>query len=265
MDGSGARVVVHLDRDAVHRGEQLGAEHVGGRAAGADPAVGDQVQLVGHRGGVVEVVQHEPDGDVARVGEVAHEVEQLHLVAQVEERRRLVEQQHAGVLGEAAREPDALELAAGQLVDRAVGDVRDAGEPHHPVHRGRALGVAAAEARAVGVPTEPHDVAHGEPAGHRPVLRQQGDLAGERPGTQGVRVAAVAQAQQARVEAVQPGEPAQQGRLPAAVGAYERGHPPRLQPDVRGVHDGAGVVAEIEPAAFEPDPCRHRADNARPS
>jgi len=111
------------------------------------------------------------------------------------------------------------------------------------------------------VPSEPDDVA--EPARRRPVLRQHRHLAGERPGEQRIRVAAVAEAQQARVEVVQPGEPAQQGRLPAAVGAHERGHPPRLQPDVRGMHDGAGVVAEIEPAAFEPDPCRHRADNAQ--
>ena len=45
------------------------------------------------------------------IGEVADGVEQLDLVAQVEEGRGLVEQQDGRVLGQAAGEPDALQLA----------------------------------------------------------------------------------------------------------------------------------------------------------
>ena len=59
--------------------------------------------------------------------EVGEQVEQLHLVADVEERRRLVEQQQVGVLGQHHRDPDALALATRQLgrsADRQVGGVR---------------------------------------------------------------------------------------------------------------------------------------------
>ena len=75
---------------------------------------------------MVEVVQ---DGDerAARLVEVGAEVEHLHLVGDVEERRRLVEQQQRRLLGERHREPGALALAAGELVDepvREVGSVR---------------------------------------------------------------------------------------------------------------------------------------------
>ena len=80
--------------------------------------------MVGDGGGLVEVVQHDADGDAVVVGEVAHQVEDLDLVAQVEVGRGLVEQQHAGVLREAGRQPDPLQLAAGQLVDAALGHRR---------------------------------------------------------------------------------------------------------------------------------------------
>ena len=80
-----------------------------------------QHHLVGDGGGLVEVVQHDADRDAVLVGEVADQVEDLHLVAQVEEGGRLVEQQHAGLLGQAGGQPDPLQLAAGQLVDRPVG------------------------------------------------------------------------------------------------------------------------------------------------
>src|SRR5690606_13046571 len=76
--------------------------------------------VVGDLGGLVEVVQHDADRDAVHGREVAHQVEQLHLVAQVEVGGRLVEQEHARVLGEAGGEPDALQLSPGQLVDAAV-------------------------------------------------------------------------------------------------------------------------------------------------
>ena len=51
------------------------------------------------------------------------QVEHLDLVLEVEERRRLVEQQQRRLLGERHRQPDALALAAGELVDGALGEV----------------------------------------------------------------------------------------------------------------------------------------------
>ena len=48
---------------------------------------------------------------------IAHDVEDLGLVAEVEVRRRLVEQEDGGVLRERARQEDALALAAGERVE----------------------------------------------------------------------------------------------------------------------------------------------------
>ena len=95
-----------------------------GRPAPTTCAAAQQDDVVGDGGGLVEVVQDDADGDAVVVGQVADQVEDLDLVAQVEVRGRLVEQQDAGVLREAGGQPDALQLAAGQLVDAALGHRR---------------------------------------------------------------------------------------------------------------------------------------------
>ena len=92
-----------------------------GSAVGADPSVVQQHDGVGDGGRLVEVVQHHPDRDVVVGGEVADQVEDLHLVAQVQVVGRLVEQEHVGALGQAGRQPDPLQLTAGELVDGPVG------------------------------------------------------------------------------------------------------------------------------------------------
>ena len=81
-------------------------------------------EFVGVAGGQVEVVQHHDDRRAAAPVEVGEQVEHVELVAHVEERRRLVQQQDVGLLGQRHRDPHALALAAGELVDRPVGQVR---------------------------------------------------------------------------------------------------------------------------------------------
>ena len=53
------------------------------------------------------------------------QVEHLDLMGDVQERRRLVEQQQRRLLREHHRQPHALALAAGELVDRAQREVVD--------------------------------------------------------------------------------------------------------------------------------------------
>jgi hypothetical protein len=72
-------------------------------AADPDPPPVQQCHPVRDGRGLVEVVQHDADRHIVVDGEVADEVQDLDLVAQVEEGRRLVEQQHPGVLREARR------------------------------------------------------------------------------------------------------------------------------------------------------------------
>jgi hypothetical protein len=59
--------------------------------------------------------------------EVRDEVQYVDLVGEVEIGRRFVQQQDGGALGDGHRDPRALPLAAGELVDRAVGEVGQAG------------------------------------------------------------------------------------------------------------------------------------------
>lgn len=106
--------------------------------------------MVGDAGGVGEVVQHDADGDAVQLGEIAHQVEQLDLEARVEVVGGLVKQEHGGVLGEAGGEPDALHLAAGELVGPAACEAGGAGEVQGEVDRGAVGRGEGGEAAAVG-------------------------------------------------------------------------------------------------------------------
>jgi len=125
------------------------------------------------------------------VGQVAHQVEDLDLVTQVEVGGGLVEQQHCGVLRQAAREPHALQLAAGQGVDTALGEVRHARDGHGVRDDVGTVGVTFAPPPAVGVPAEPHDVVDADPGRDGAALRQHRDPAGEVPAGQRQRVGTV--------------------------------------------------------------------------
>ena len=98
-----------------------------GRAARDEATAAQREHVVGVAGRQVHVVQHHDDRRAAVSIEVGQQIEHLDLVGDVEERRRLVEQQDVGLLRERHRDPDALPLAAGELVDGAVGEVGDPG------------------------------------------------------------------------------------------------------------------------------------------
>ena len=66
-------------------------------------------------------------------------------------RRRLVEQEHRRVLRERLREDDPLPLAAGELLDRAVGQVLDRRRDHGRTDPGPVLRPAAAPGERYGV------------------------------------------------------------------------------------------------------------------
>ena len=89
------------------------------RAGGVHPAVAQRDEVVGVAARLVEVVEHHHDRAAALAHEVVEQVEHVDLVREVEERRRLVEQEDLGLLRERHRDPRALALAAGELVERA--------------------------------------------------------------------------------------------------------------------------------------------------
>ncbi len=127
-------------------------------------------------------MQDDPDGHAVGVGQIAYEIEDLHLIAQVQVGGRLVEQQDVGVLGEAAGEPDPLQLAAGEALDapvREVGEVGEVGDGERAVDRPGTVGVRAAQPPTVGVAAESHHVPHAEPGRGGAAPGEQGDAAGE--------------------------------------------------------------------------------------
>lgn len=69
---------------------------------------------------MVEVVQHGDDGAALAV-QPGEDVLQLDMVDDIEECRRLAEQQDRGLLRQHHGDPDPLALAARGLVDLAVG------------------------------------------------------------------------------------------------------------------------------------------------
>ena len=138
-----------------------------------DPPLAHGDQVVGVAGREVEVVQHHHDGGAAGLVEVGEQVEHLDLVGDVEVRRRLVEQQQVGLLGQGHRDPDPLALAARELVDEPVGEVEGVGELERLGDRLLVLGRPPPERALVRVAATPDQVDDADPLGCDRVLRQQ--------------------------------------------------------------------------------------------
>ncbi len=186
-------------------------------------------------------MEDDAHGDPVVVGEIADQVEEFDLVTQVEIGGRFVQEQDACLLRETAGEPHPLELATGELVDAPGREVLHTGEAQRPVHGGGATGIRATPAAPVGVAAEVDHVPHGESARRRPRLRQEGHAARELAGAEREavlgRVRSGVDRERAGPRALQPGQRAQQGRLPAAVGAHEGGHLGGPQREGRPVDD----------------------------
>lgn len=72
-------------------------------------------------------MQHDDDGQPAFMAEFLDQRENAGLMGEVESRRRLVEQQAAGVLGEHHGDPGALAFAAGHAGDETIGKFLELG------------------------------------------------------------------------------------------------------------------------------------------
>ena len=117
-------------------------------------AVVQQHDLVCDGCGMIQVMQHRADSG-ARICEIAHQIEGFDLVTQVKVVRRFVKQQHSGVLGERRGEPDSLQFAAGEFVNRTI-DRRDVSR------------VQRCKPAAVRVPTERNHIPNHESRRMRP-------------------------------------------------------------------------------------------------
>ena len=112
--------------------------------------------------------------------EFAQQVEHLDLVTQVEERGRLVQQQHLRILCERHGDPHPLPLSARQVADGTVGELRHAGACHRLVDVRGVSAPPALEDTAVGIPAARDELRHRDPVRGGRMLRQQAHDASER-------------------------------------------------------------------------------------
>ena len=107
------------------RGDDLLGAAVGQDAAGAH---GDH--LVPVTTGLVEVVEHRHDRGAQLGVQVAAQLEEVHLVGQVQVGGRLVEQEDVGALGQGHGHPHPLALSAGEGGHVPLGQADDVGAFH---------------------------------------------------------------------------------------------------------------------------------------
>src|SRR5712691_2217958 len=177
---AGPGVRVHTHRAAVHRRDQRLVEDLGRRAEPRDASIGEQQQAVGDFGRQIQIVRDEQDRQAPLPIEAPQERGRLRLVAEVEVRGRLVQDEQARLLGERPRDDRPLGLATAERRERQRREV----EPACRVHRGargshvrRILEVAPWGVR---VATHQNQLLDRERKVPRYALRDDGDPARER-------------------------------------------------------------------------------------
>jgi hypothetical protein len=158
VGGAGQGVGAHRDAKGA-RGLGGGEDGVG-RALGGDATVVEQDHAARPGGGPLEVVNDRQHRDSSRPGFVEH-AKQAQLVAHVEVRARLVEQEHARLLGEAAGQGGELALAGGQRFQRPPRQRLDAGDGEGGPDGGVILRRQRTEGPAVRIPSEGDPVLNG--------------------------------------------------------------------------------------------------------
>ena len=188
-----------------------GRQHVARRAVGNDAAAVDERQAVGEAGGGAEVVHGGDHRDPVATAKFVDQLQNGAAVSQVESARRLVEQQDRSLLGERAREHDALGLAAGQLRDRSLCETpqvetfQDRGhDPAVPARLDR-------QPAKMWTSTQQGVLGNGHALGEERDLRHQRHVDARRPPATGEGHRAVV--------VDQPGDGPQQGGLAGTVGS----------------------------------------------
>src|SRR3989338_8547796 len=113
-----ARALLDTDPAAIDGPEQRLLEHLLRRADAGDPPLVQEEQTVSDLRRQVQIVGDEEDGHPPLPVQAPEEPGDLGLIAEVQVRRRLVENQEARLLGEGSGQSGALALAAAQALHR---------------------------------------------------------------------------------------------------------------------------------------------------
>jgi hypothetical protein len=205
--------------DAENISARRAQEDVARRTVGRDPSAGEQNGSFSPCGGALKVVHNGQNGNAvsARFVENAKEVE---LMAHVEMSRRLVEQQHLGLLRQAARQGSELPLSRRERTETTPRKVGDLG-PLERVGDGRIVVRAQpSERSAVRIPAEGHALAHCEQAAACVLGRHERDDTRDR-GTAPKAKISIQKPDLSGACGKQPGDRADQRRLAGGVGPDE--------------------------------------------
>ena len=240
-DGIGDDIGVQAE-DLLHEG---GVDHLAGGADGGDAPVLHGDHVVGVAGRQVDVVEHHDDRRAPAPVEVGEQVEDLHLVGQIEEGRRLVQQEDVGALGQGHGDPHALALTAGQLVDAAIGQGGGARGHQRLLDDLAVARRPRAEGPLMGMAPAPHQVGDRDALRGDGLLGEQAEPPGQPPGRDGAQGLAVEQNRSADRHQ-DPRHRLEQRRLPAGVGAHDDGDPGAGDQQVDAVDDDAPAVARAQ-------------------
>ena len=178
---TGARVEFDIGLHAVQRQHRLAVQHILGQSVTDDSSVAEQHEFLTQRGRKVQVVRRHHQRDALFATELHEQRLHLELVADIERRRRLVEQQQISALRERARDDDSLSFTAAERGEQAIFEGAGAGclerasgdrQVRRPFERERA---------EMGEATHQHDVQHREVERRMGVLRNHGEPLREPP------------------------------------------------------------------------------------
>src|SRR5256884_3787420 len=147
-------------RPLKHGGRGLRRQYINRGPPRHGVSLGEDQHLVNETGCEVDVVGDHERGKPVPVHEGAHQLEQLHLVPQVERCRRLVEHEQPGLLRERARQPNPLILTAGECPQPAVSQVQRIARDQRPLDRRAVRRPYAAEERKVRVSAQEDGLVH---------------------------------------------------------------------------------------------------------
>ena len=196
--------------------------------------------------GLVEVVEHRHDGGAQLGVQVPAQLEEVHLVGQVQVGGRLVEQEDVGALGQGHRHPHPLTLPAGECGHVPVGQANDVGALHGLGDGRVVVGRPLTQERLIRVAPARHQLVDGDPGRGDGGLGQHAHSPGQLLGGQGGGVAAVEDhLPGARGE--DPTHGAQQRGLPAGIRAHDHRHRARGDGRAQVLDDRmAGMVGQAD-------------------
>src|SRR5437868_6009714 len=166
------------ERPAVDRLQTVRPHHLGGRAAGGGPPLVEQHDRVSESRNEIQLVAYEQDGQ-SRSGERREELEDRHLVCDIEKSRRLVEHQRGSFLRQRAGYADSLPFSAGKRVRITVGEIIYSGLSQRLAHCPLVIARWRPPQTEVWIPAERHVFAHLNRERRILSLRDDGDLPGD--------------------------------------------------------------------------------------